>query len=263
MCGAADTITPPLANVRLVGEVQVIGEDRELVRLAVAVGVLDDLDPVVAGLAVAHVVRVVDRLDDPQPPALVERERDRLDDVRLGGEELEREAGRDLDELHRLLRRERQLKLRSRIAVLVVRDVVAVLVLQLRHLQLVPALPRLVWNRVEEALLDQLSETGDRPGFLAAVGRVEHSTFPLRADPRLRRADAFLDTLHQHGASRRALLRERVGIVGRRERLKPLEDRAGRLELLRRELRRSFALASRADQVPRTPTRTETSRWRR
>ena len=102
MCGAAATMTPPLAKTRLVGEVQPIGEDGELVGPAVAVGVLEDLDPVVARLAVQHQVRVIDRLDDPEPAALVEREGDRLDDVRLLRKQLELELGRHLDELHRI-----------------------------------------------------------------------------------------------------------------------------------------------------------------
>ena len=73
------------------------------------------------GAPLSTLVRIVDRLDDPQPPALVEVERDRLDDVRLAGEELELELRRHLDELHRVVRRERQLILRRRIAALVVR----------------------------------------------------------------------------------------------------------------------------------------------
>ena len=55
------------------------------------------------GLPFERLVRVVHRFEHPQPAALVEREGDRLDDVGLAGEELERELRRRLDELHRLV----------------------------------------------------------------------------------------------------------------------------------------------------------------
>ena len=50
MCGAAATMTPPLAKTRLEARLMLVGEDRDLVGAAVAVGVLEDLDAVVAGL---------------------------------------------------------------------------------------------------------------------------------------------------------------------------------------------------------------------
>ncbi len=67
--------------------VEVIGEDRELVGASVAVGVFEDADAIVAGLAAEQLVRIVDGFGDPQPAALVERERDRLDDLGLGREQ--------------------------------------------------------------------------------------------------------------------------------------------------------------------------------
>ena len=54
--GAWWTITPPLAKQRLVGMLRLVGEDGELVGLAVAVGVLADRDPV-AALALAAASR--------------------------------------------------------------------------------------------------------------------------------------------------------------------------------------------------------------
>ena len=55
------------------------------------------------GSPFSTLVRIVDRFDHPQPAALVERERDGLDDVRFAGEQLELELGRSLDELHRVV----------------------------------------------------------------------------------------------------------------------------------------------------------------
>ena len=64
-------------------------EDRARVDPAVAVGVFEDDDAVLAGrLPVA----VVERLGDEQSAAIVEAERDRLHDVRLGGDERDGEA---------------------------------------------------------------------------------------------------------------------------------------------------------------------------
>ena len=59
-------------------DVQPVGEDREFVGPAVAVGVLADLDAVVAEAVGFHVVRVVARLGDPEAAALVPRHEDRF-----------------------------------------------------------------------------------------------------------------------------------------------------------------------------------------
>ena len=93
------------------GQVQPVDEDRRLVGPAVAVGVLEDLDPVgparparrrLGDAVVLGPEVLVDRhrlepgrvgilqvLEDPEPPALVEAGRDRLADHRLGGEDLD------------------------------------------------------------------------------------------------------------------------------------------------------------------------------
>ena len=88
------------------GDVQPLGEDGELVGLAVAVGVFEDLDAVPArpgGLR-----GILEALGDPDPAPLVERHRDRVDDVRLAGDELDGEALGHRHLLDRLLRRERR-----------------------------------------------------------------------------------------------------------------------------------------------------------
>ena len=69
------------------GDVQPVGEDGELVGLAVAVGVFEDLDAVAARARLA--ARVFEALGDPDPPALVERHRDGVDDVGLAGDDLD------------------------------------------------------------------------------------------------------------------------------------------------------------------------------
>ena len=76
---------------------------RELIGAAVAVGVLENADPVVARAPLQRFVWIIHRFGNPHSSALVERERDRLDDIGFGGEETERELGRDLNELHRLV----------------------------------------------------------------------------------------------------------------------------------------------------------------
>ena len=54
-----------------------IGEHRDLVCATVPVGVLEDLDTIVAGISVEHFVGIIHRLDDPQTAAFIEGERDR------------------------------------------------------------------------------------------------------------------------------------------------------------------------------------------
>ena len=67
-------------------DVEAVGEDGELVGPAVAVGVFANLDAVVAFATVLEFVRVVHRLDNPQPTTLIPRHVDRVDYIWLGGE---------------------------------------------------------------------------------------------------------------------------------------------------------------------------------
>ena len=69
-------------------DVQTLGKHGYLVALAVTIGILEDLDLVVADTVGRHLVRVVDRLGDPQATALVPGEADGVDDVRLAREKL-------------------------------------------------------------------------------------------------------------------------------------------------------------------------------
>ena len=79
---------PDAAEAQLdAGEVgPLVAEDRAAVEPAVAVGVLEDQDAVLA-LRAAQPDRVRVVLDDPEPPRRVDGEGDRLDDVGLGGEQ--------------------------------------------------------------------------------------------------------------------------------------------------------------------------------
>jgi hypothetical protein len=83
-------------------DAELIAEDRELVRATVAVGVFANLQTIAALTGGLQVVRIIDRLRDPQPTALVPREPDRLDDVRLGREEAHVEVRQRDEMLHRL-----------------------------------------------------------------------------------------------------------------------------------------------------------------
>ena len=65
-----------------------VGEDGELVGLAVAVGVLANLDPVTPLAGFLQFVGVVHRLGDPQASSLVEGHADGLEDEGIGRPEL-------------------------------------------------------------------------------------------------------------------------------------------------------------------------------
>ena len=86
-------------------EVQAVFEDLAGIEPMVAVGVLEDQDPV-AGLFRRDSLRIGIGLGDPQPPAVVEAHRDRLTHVGLGGEELHGKAGGRRHRLGRFLRRQ-------------------------------------------------------------------------------------------------------------------------------------------------------------
>ena len=75
-------------------EVLPLGEHRPLVADAVAVGVFEDDDAVPRGLPLRRPARVLEALDDPDPALLVDGERDRVDHLRLAGEQLHLELGR-------------------------------------------------------------------------------------------------------------------------------------------------------------------------
>ena len=186
-------------------KIQVIREDGDLVGFAVTVRVFENLDAIVPRVAVQHLVRIVHRLDHPQPATLIERERDRLDDVRLAGEELDAELGRRLHELLRLFRRERHLELRRVGPVLVIRNVEAVKVGDAGHLQLLPgAAPRVV-HRPDDSAFEEALETRLGPGPLVmAVCGIEDASFALGAQPRPGLAGLTIDALHDHRPIARA-----------------------------------------------------------
>jgi hypothetical protein len=88
---------------------ELVGEDRELVGLAVTVGVLADLDPVAPLAGFLQFVRVVDRLGDPEPSPLVEGHADRLEDLGVGRPEVGLESLAQDDAFGRFGRRQRLL----------------------------------------------------------------------------------------------------------------------------------------------------------
>ena len=89
--GAAPTHTPPKPTSMPADEVQILDEHLAAVEPSVAVGVFEDQDAILA-LAFRGAHRIGVRLGDPQPAAIVERERDRPHHVGLGGRERHREA---------------------------------------------------------------------------------------------------------------------------------------------------------------------------
>ena len=84
--GASET------DLEAADQVQVVGEDLAPVESAVTIGILEDEDAV-PGLAIGDAPRVRVGLGDPDTASVVDRHRDRLDDVGLAGEERDLEAG--------------------------------------------------------------------------------------------------------------------------------------------------------------------------
>jgi hypothetical protein len=93
------------------GEVhEVVLEDGALVEPAVAVDVFEDDDAIFSGglwIGVVVPAGIGQALGHPHAPAVIEREGDRLNDVRLGREDRGGEAGRQRHLRRRLLRRKR------------------------------------------------------------------------------------------------------------------------------------------------------------
>ena len=63
---------------------ELVGEDGELVGLAIAVGVFADFDPVASFAGFLQFIRIIDRLGNPQPSASVKRHADGLQEEGLG-----------------------------------------------------------------------------------------------------------------------------------------------------------------------------------
>ena len=72
------------------GDIEAIQKDRHLVGLAVTSGVFQNFDTVTAGARFA--AGIFERLGNPEPPAFVDRHRDRVYDVWFRGDDLDREA---------------------------------------------------------------------------------------------------------------------------------------------------------------------------
>src|SRR5262245_10555132 len=96
-------------------EVLPLSPDRDFVRLAVAVRILQNLDPVARPFPWRRAFGILEALDHPEPAALIDGERDRIDDVRLGREHLDFPPRRHLEALDGFFRR--QVRLAGRLAV--------------------------------------------------------------------------------------------------------------------------------------------------
>ncbi|CAA9388778.1 MAG: hypothetical protein AVDCRST_MAG64-1080 [uncultured Phycisphaerae bacterium] len=185
---------------------QLVGEHGELVGDPVVVRVLKDADPVPALARLLYLVRVVERLGDPQPPALVPRHRDRLEDLRVAGEQLGLEPGRGDHVRHRLLGGDRLLDLGDQVpgrAPRLVRQVVrglALAVLERRQLGL--RLQRPVAGRPADAALQQVLKVLVPPGpLVVAPGGVEHPALAVRPGPGVRLLALLVVPGRQHLAA--------------------------------------------------------------
>ena len=122
--GHDDAVVPESERGR---NIEAFGKDSDFVGFAVSIGVLENLDGVVAG-AVANVIWIINRLGDPEAAAFVPGEIDRIHDHGIGREEFESEVRRSPGVVHGVLRPERMLIEKWFRAFLVVRDVVALFV---------------------------------------------------------------------------------------------------------------------------------------
>ena len=87
----------PVPKAKARGPAELIREDEAPIEAAVAVVVLEYLDASLGGYAVSLVVGVVDHLDDPESPVLVEGHVHGTADVGLRGDELDAEALREAE----------------------------------------------------------------------------------------------------------------------------------------------------------------------
>ena len=180
--------------------VKAFGKDRELVRFAVAVGILADPDAIAAHPVRFDSVGIVAGLRDPAAATLVEGEGDRLADVRLAGKEFQPHVGRHLGALHAALHAERMLEGDRLGTTLIVGDVLVFLtnLLLARGKKGLPFLPRLVANRPHNRIAEFQLEVGVLPGaFIVTAGGVEHPALALLSNPCPRLTAVTLNTLHQ------------------------------------------------------------------
>ena len=84
-------------------DVQTVGENGEFVGFAVAVGVFKNLDAIATGTG--RLARIFETLGDPKSTFFVDRHGHRIDDVRLGGDQLDDETRGNFHPLDRLARR--------------------------------------------------------------------------------------------------------------------------------------------------------------
>ena len=160
-------------------DVEMVREHRELVGLAVAVGVFADLDAIVALLLVfLHAMRVVGGFADPEATAGIPGESDGLHDVWLSGEQHQLHVGGHLRSLHAAFDRERLLE-GQRLGALLVVGHVAVL------------LTDLGFALGEESLPSGLAGGGERTikpganGFRSRIGLHDEHREPVTGKSRL------------------------------------------------------------------------------
>ena len=93
-----------VAEVEAGGDVEAVGEDRDLVERAVAVGVFEDFNTIFTRPGGG--ARVFEALRDPEASAFVEGHGDGVDDIRLAGDEFDGEAVGDGHFFDGVLRRQ-------------------------------------------------------------------------------------------------------------------------------------------------------------
>ena len=219
-------------------QAQPVGEDRELVGLAVAVAIPANLHPVALR---ATVVRVVHRLDHPQPVLFIPSDRDRVHHVRFRREQRKFETRRYLRPLHRVFRRKRLLDLRHRLVGLVAVGQQRGHVLQLRQV----ADRDVALRRPANPAGQQFVETLLVPAaFVVAVRGIENPALALLADPGPRLVAVALQDGQVVGQPVVP-----IGLVPRFKGLVALHRRVLRLDHPRGENTLAVALDLAADQV--------------
>ena len=232
-------------------DAELVGEDGELVGPADALRVLADDDAIAAFAFALQLVRIVERLRDPQPAALVPVHADRAIDVGIGREQLRLEADRRHQVLLRLLRVERLLHLRQRLVLAGpasrrgVERHLRFLILE--RLDVRPLRRHCRWPGVDrggerhgngriladgpaDAPFDEVLEARVAPGPLVmAPRRVEDAALALRPHPGPRLLLAFLFAVFEDRPILGIVLRVDVGLVPALERREALHDRMRRI----------------------------------
>ena len=210
------------------GDVQPLREHGKLVRPTIAVCVLANPDPIRAHTVRLHAVRIVARLRDPTPTAVIPSQRDRFADLRFAGEQLNPAICGDLDPFHGSFGGVGELVSDRFGALLVVGHFWARLPLFWlpARQELLPLAPSLIAHGPNDGVAQQLLELCVLPSpLIVTAGGIEDPAFPLGPGPSPRFPVLALDPFHQEVAALGIDLIVDIGFVPRGILGNPFQDR--------------------------------------